>query len=107
MNSATAWRQLNLEIGNPNETAVEQIQVSLLNGNVESEPVRVQLLNSKTNTLIQVKARFKLTSLPEEQTNLHIRLRFHIRGEQHAFDVQQKIIMKKIVEEKSTSVFDE
>ena len=96
-----------LEIGNPNDTAVEQIQVSILNGNVESEPVRVALLNGKTNTVLQINARFKLTSIPEEQTNLHIRVRFNARGEQHTFDVLPKINMKKMVEEKSTSVFDD
>src|SRR5260370_25308664 len=78
-----------------------------MNGNVESEPVRVALLNGKTNTVVQIKARFKLTSLPEEQTNLHIRVRFLARGEQHTFDVLPKITMKKMVEEKSTSVFDD
>src|SRR5260370_42646584 len=78
-----------------------------MNGNVESEPVRVALLNGKTNTVGQIKARFKLTSLPEEQTNWHIRVRFLARGEQHTFDVRPKITMKKMVEEKSTSVFDD
>lgn len=96
-----------LEIGNPNDSAVEQIQVSLLNGNVESEPVRIALLNGKKNMAIQIKARFKVTSILEEQNNLHIRVRFHVHGEQHTFDVQPKIIMKKMVEEKSTSVFDD
>src|SRR5260370_3898907 len=96
-----------LEIGNPNDTAVEHIQVSVMNGNVESEPVRVALLNGKTNTVVQIKARFKLTSLPAEQTNLHIRVRFLARGEQHTFDVLPKITMKKMVEENSTSVFDD
>ncbi|MCX6054118.1 MAG: PglZ domain-containing protein [Chloroflexi bacterium] len=96
-----------LEIGNPNDTAVEHIQVSILNGNVESESVRVALLNGKTNTVLQIKTRFKLTSIPEEQNNLHIRVRFNARGEQHTFDVLPKINMKKMVEEKSTSVFDD
>jgi len=96
-----------LEIGNPNDSAIEQIQVSLLNGNVESEPVRIALLNGKKNMAIQIKARFKVTSILEEQSNLHIRVRFHAHGEQHTFDVQPKIIMKKMIEEKSTSLFDD
>ncbi len=96
-----------LEIGNPNDSAVDQIQVSLLNGNVESEPVRIALLNGKKNMAIQIKARFKVTSILEEQSNLHIRIRYHAHGEQHAFDVLPKITMKKMVEEKSTSVFDD
>ena len=96
-----------LEIGNPNDSAVEQIQVSILNGNVESEPVRIALLNGKKNTVIQLKARFKVTTIPEEQNSLHIRVRFHAHGEKHTFDVQPKITMKKMVEEKSTSLFED
>lgn len=96
-----------LEIGNPNDSAVDQIQVSLLNGNVESEPIRIALLNGKKNMAIQIKARFKVTSILEEQSNLHIRIRYHAHGEQRTFDVLPKITMKKMVEEKSTSVFDD
>ena len=98
---------IELEIGNPNDSAVEQIQVSLLNGNVEGEPVRIAILNGKKNMAVQIKARFKMTSILEEQNNLHIRVRFHAHGEQHTFDVQPKITMKKMVEEKSTNVFDD
>ena len=98
---------IELEIGNPNDSAVEQIQVSLLNGNVEGEPVRIAILNGKKNMAVQIKARFKMTSILEEQNNLHIRVRFHAHGEQHTFDVHPKITMKKMVEEKSTNVFDD
>jgi hypothetical protein len=96
-----------LEIGNPNDSTVDQIQVSLLNGNVESEPARIAILNGKKNMAIQIKARFKVTSILEEQSNLHIRTRYHAHGEQHTFDVLPKITMKKMVEEKSTSVFND
>lgn len=96
-----------LEIGNPNDTAVEQIQVSILNGNIECEPQRIVLLNGKTNTVLQFNARFNLTSLPEEKTNLHIRVRFNARGEQHSFDVRPTITMKKMIEEKSSGIFDD
>ena len=96
-----------LEIGNPNDSAVDQIQVSLLNGNVESEPVRIAILNGKKNMVIQLKARFKVTSILEEQSSLHIRIRYHAHGEQYSFDVLPKSTMKKMVEEKSTSVFDD
>jgi len=71
-----------LEIGNPNDSAVEQIQVSLLNGNVESEPVRIAILNGKKNMVIQIKARSS-DQYPEEQNSLHIRVRFNAHGEQH------------------------
>ena len=96
-----------VEIGNPNDTVVEQIQISILNGNVESEPAKIALLNGKTNTTLQIKARFKLTSVPEEQNSLHLRIRFQARGEQYIFDALPNISMKKIVEEKSTGIFDD
>jgi hypothetical protein len=37
---------------------------------------------------------------------LRLRIRFHARGEQHSFDFQAKITMKKMVEEKSSDLFD-
>ena len=95
-----------LEIGNPNHTAVEQILVSILNGNVESEPERIALLISNRNVGVQVKARFKSTNIPEEQNNLRIRIRFEARGEAHVFEVNKPITMKKLVDEKNTDIFD-
>lgn len=96
-----------LEVGNPNDAAVEQVQVILLNGNLESEPVTIPLLNSKSKVAVQVKARFKLTSLPEEQNTLRLRVRFHARGEVYTTSAQANIIMRKLVEEKSSSLFED
>jgi len=96
-----------LEIGNPNDAAVEQVQVSALNGNVEWEFDPIPLLNGKTKIARQVTTRFRLTSLPEEQTTLSLRVRFRSRGETHAFDIKLPIAMRKIVEEKSTSIFED
>jgi hypothetical protein len=95
-----------LEIGNPNDSAAEQIQISFLNGNIESDPIRVAMLNGKTNAKNQYQVRFKQTTNPDEQSNLFIRVRFQIRGEQHAFDAPIKIVMRKMIEEKSTNAFD-
>jgi hypothetical protein len=71
----------------------------------ELEPIAV--LNGKTKAARQVTARFKLTSLLEEQSVLSLRVRFRSRGETHAFDVKLPIVMRKMVEEKSTRVFDD
>jgi hypothetical protein len=54
-----------------------------------------------------MKARFKLTSIPEEQNNLRVRVRFQAQGEQYAFDAPFKITMKKMVEEKSSDLFED
>jgi hypothetical protein len=96
-----------LELGNPNDTAVEQIRLIILNGNVESEPQKVSMLGSKTKCTVKFEARFKPTNLVEEQTQLRIRVWFHARGEQHSFDHQVGISMRKLVEEKSTGIFDD
>ncbi|MEW6180946.1 MAG: hypothetical protein AB1522_13585 [Chloroflexota bacterium] len=97
---------IELELGNPNDLAVENISVMVLNGNVESEPARVASLNGKTKTLLQIQARFRQTKVLEDQTSLRLRVRFQARGEQHSFDFQAKITMKKMVEEKSSDLFD-
>lgn len=96
-----------LEVGNPNDSAVEQVQVILLNGNVESEPFTIPLLNSKSKVPVQIPARFKLTSLPEEQNTLRLRVRFRARGEIHTTDAQANIVMRKLVEEKSSGLFED
>lgn len=98
---------LELEIGNPNDMAVEHIRVSVLNSNVECEPLLIPELNGKKNLPCAMPARFKLTNLPEDQTSLRLRLRFRARGEQHSLDKSFVINMKKLVEVKSTSVFDD
>jgi hypothetical protein len=97
---------IELEMGNPNDLAVERISVMVLNGNVESEPARIALLNGKTKALVKINARFRQTSLSEDQSSLRLRIRFLARGEQHSFDFPAKITMKKMVEEKSSDLFD-
>lgn len=96
-----------LDIGNPNAAAVEQVQVSVLNGNVEWECAPIPLLNGKRSLTLQATARFKLTALSEEQTALSLRLRYRARGETHTMDVRLPIEMRKIVEERHAGIFDD
>jgi len=98
---------VDLEIGNPNDAAVEQVQVSILNGNIEWNCESIPLLNGNRNTPLQATARIKLSTLPEEQTNLSLRVRFRARGESHTFDLKLPIVMRKMVEEKSSGIFDD
>ncbi len=98
---------LDLEVGNPNDASVEQVFVSCLNGNIEWEFEPVLFLAGHHNESLNVKARFKSTSLPEEASLLKLRIRYRCRGEMHTFDCEFPIKMLKIVEEKSTSVFDD
>lgn len=96
-----------IEIGNPNDTAVENIQVFALNSNIEMEPQTIQWLNGKTKTVLQFKAQLKQTLNPEEQTSFAMRIRFTCQGEKHTNDTKFKIVMHKMVEEKGKSVFDD
>lgn len=96
-----------MELGNPNDLAVEHISISILNGNVVSEPARLALLSGKTKALVKIDARFRQTSMAEDQTSLRLRIRFTARGEQHIFDIQTKITMKKMVEEMSSQIFED
>ncbi len=98
---------IELEVGNPNASLVEQIKVSIMNGNVECSPDVIPLLNGQTNALLQFNARFKLTSYSEEQNHLQFRVRFHARGEQHVFDESLKIEMKSLVQERSADIFED
>lgn len=95
-----------LEVGNPNDVLVEKVRVSVLNSNVESDLFSIVAIKAKSKATIELQARFKQTSLPEEQTNLRLRLRYHSRGEKHMQDITKEIVMIKMVEEKSTSIFD-
>ena len=96
-----------LEIGNPNAVAVEQVQVSALNGNVEWNCEPIPLLSGNRNKPVQASARFKQTISPEEQTHLSLRIRFRARGETQTFDVKLPIVMRKVIEEKSAGIFDD
>ena len=98
---------IELEIGNPNEVAVEKILVSVLNSNVESEQVTISILNGKSKTTVKIKGRFKQTSLPEEQSNLRLRVRYHSRGEKQILDKVLGIEIRKMVEEKRIDFFDD
>lgn len=95
-----------LEVGNPNDVLVEKIQISVLNSNVECDMCSIAAIKGKSKATIELKARFKQTSLLEEQTNLRLKIRYHSRGEKHVQDMTKEIMMIKMVEEKSTSIFD-
>ncbi|MCX8063071.1 MAG: PglZ domain-containing protein, partial [Anaerolineales bacterium] len=94
-----------LEVGNPNHQAVENISILILNGNVECEPIRIKALRGKTKTNVRFNARFRQTLNAEDQSNLRLHVRFSARGEPYVFDTSLKITMKKMVEEKTSTIF--
>ncbi|MFC2029091.1 hypothetical protein ACFLTX_04085, partial [Chloroflexota bacterium] len=98
---------MKISIGNPNTTAIENIRLTALNSNVELDFEPIPTLSGLHDKTLETQARFKLSALPEEQTHLSLRIRFRCRGEVYAFDVKLPIEMRKMVEEKSSSIFDD
>lgn len=96
-----------LEIGNPNAYAVENIHVATLNSNLDMEPQRVEWLNSGRNIPLQLRALFKQTPNPEERTSLSFLIRYECHGEKHTQTVKLPIEMKAMVVVKDTSIFDD
>lgn len=95
-----------LEIGNPNAYAIENIHVATLNSNFDMEPQKVEWLNSGRNIPLQVRGLFKQTPNPDERTSLSFLIRFDCRGEKHTLTVKIPIEMKAMVVVKDTSIFD-
>lgn len=58
-----------IEVANPNSVAVQDIFVTILNGNFESKetPVKVAEINAKSKMKLSVEGRFKQTTNPEEK----------------------------------------
>jgi len=96
-----------LEIGNPNAYAVENIHVATLNSNFEMEPQKVDWLNSGRNIPIRVRGLFKQTHNPEERALLSFLIRYECHGERHTQTVKLPIEMKAMVMVKDTSIFDD
>jgi hypothetical protein len=95
-----------LEIGNPNAYAIENVHITTLNSNFGMEPQRVEWLNSGRNIPLQVRGLFKQTPNPEERASLSFLIRFECHGEKHTQTVKLPIEMKSMVVVKDSSIFD-
>ena len=97
---------IELEIGNPNEAAVDEIRISALNSNVEMDRYEIDLLMGKRKTKLTCKALFKRTPNVDEQNSLTLRLRYRYRGDTHTQEVQKGITIHRMIEEVDTGIFD-
>jgi len=97
---------VHLEIGNPNAISIENVRVSILNNNISSEPVKIKEIKAKSKVNIEIEARFGKTSLPEDQIILRLRIRFACRGEDFSQDTGLDIVMRSMVEQEKTDLFD-
>jgi len=96
-----------LELGNPNEYAAENIYITTLNSNFEMEPQKVEWLNQQTKVTLHLRGLFKQTPNPEERTSLSFLIRYECHGEKHTQTVKLPIEMRAMVELRDTSIFDD
>jgi hypothetical protein len=96
-----------MEIGNPNEVAVENITITSLNSNLELEPQRVEWLESQTKISINLRGLFKQTLNPDELNSISFLIRYDCRGDKQTQRVKFPIEMRKMVELRDTSLFDD
>jgi hypothetical protein len=96
-----------LEIGNPNEFAVENIRISVINSNIETDQTTIDVLNGKTKSFVEISAQFKQTVNVEERENLILHIRFICRDEKHEQRAVMPIRMRAMVETKGKSAFDD
>jgi len=104
-----ALETIMLRLGNPNDSAAETVQVSILNSNIEAEPVRIEWLNGHTDISVKLEGRFKQTLNPEERESLTLHIAFTCAGEKHSQTTRLPITMLKMAaeREKGRSPFDD
>ena len=98
---------IDLRMGNPNDYGVENVRVSILNSNIESESTTIPWINSGSDIPIQFNGMFKKTSNPEDQNNLTFHIRFNHRSERHTQTIKSPIEMRSMFELRDTTVFDD
>ena len=96
-----------MEIGNPNEFAVENITITILNSNLELEQQKVEWLENRTRITLSMRGLFKQTPNPEEREWLTFSIRYDCRGDKQTQRVKFPIEMRKMVELRDTSFFDD
>ncbi len=92
-----------LEIGNPNDFAVENIRISVINSNIETDQITIDLLNGKNKSLVEMTAQFKQTANADERNNLILHIRFTCHDERHEQTATLPITMRAMVETKGKS----
>ncbi|HQG66785.1 MAG TPA: hypothetical protein PLA32_13510, partial [Smithella sp.] len=99
--------KISLEIGNPNDFAVENIRISVINSNIETDQITIALLNGKNKSLVEMTAQFKQTANADERNNLILHIRFTCHDEKHEQTATLPITMRVMVETKGKSAFDD
>ena len=99
--------RISLEIGNPNDFAVENIRISVINSNIETDQITIDVLNGKTKSSVEISSQFKQTANADERNNLTLHIRFTCHNEKHEQTATLPITMRAMVETKGKSAFDD
>ena len=96
-----------LEIGNANDYAVENIHITTLNSNFELEPQKIEWLNRLNKTTFQMRGLFKQTPNPEERTSLSFLISYECHGKKYTQTVKLPIEIKTMVVMKDSNIFED
>ena len=98
---------IELEIANPNEYPIENVNIEILNGNIESDLFILDWLDAKRKTTISIQSRFKKTLLQEDVENLTFSISYKCNEKTKRHQVTLPIKMKSMFEMKDKTIFDD
>ena len=103
-----AVQGVDMEIGNPNEYSMEDIYISILNTNFETEKTTIKLpeVKKKSKVSISFKGKFKQTSINREREILNIEISCLINSNNYKFETDCPIVIKAMIETKGDDIFD-
>jgi len=99
---------IELEIGNPNDIAVENIEITTLNTNIDKDETHITKIDPKTKQKIDFKARFKQTSSEKEKTQIDFKIYYEVVNEEYQqLSEGHEIEMKSMISSQGSDIFKE
>jgi len=88
-------------LGNINDYEINNLEIGIRNSNIESEYVKFKRIKAKEKINIEIPARFKKTISREERENLMVSIKYDFLGKAYTNNINFRILMKAIIEEKT------
>ncbi len=98
--------EIEIQIENPNILALENLQLTILNSNIELLPKSIEWINAKSKETLRLQARIKKSNNPNEQKYFTILVKYFANRKPYEFEQRKEIKMVSMVELKDTTVFD-
>lgn len=98
--------EVDFEFGNVNDNPIENITFKILNSNIEADIYSLKWIDAKSKTDIKIKARFKKTTIKDDEINLKVLITFQIAGRVYENTYNLPIKMVSMVELKDSTIFD-